>query len=46
MTLHLHGFSAEQAARSLGYLLKRVQNLTYRGLAELRKCLRTKGAVP
>jgi RNA polymerase sigma-70 factor (ECF subfamily) len=46
VTLHLHGFSAEQAARSLGFVLKRVQNLTYRGLADLRKCLRAKGAVP
>lgn len=46
VTLHLHGFSAEQAARSLGFVVKRVQNLTYRGLADLRKCLRAKGAVP
>ena len=46
VTLHLHGFSAGQAARSLGFVIKRVQNLTYRGLAELRKCLQAKGAVP
>lgn len=46
VTLHLHGFSAEQAARALGFVVKRVQNLTYRGLADLRSCLRAKGAVP
>jgi RNA polymerase sigma-70 factor, ECF subfamily len=41
--LHLQGFRAEEATRVLHWNLKRVQNLTYRGLADLRQCLSSKG---
>jgi RNA polymerase sigma-70 factor (ECF subfamily) len=46
VVLHLYGFQAEEAARSLGWNLKRVRNLTYRGLADLRRCLESKGLKP
>jgi RNA polymerase sigma-70 factor, ECF subfamily len=41
--LHLQGFRAEEATRVLHWDVKRVQNLTYRGLADLRQCLSSKG---
>ena len=41
--LHLQGFRAEEATRILHWNVKRVQNLTYRGLADLRLCLERKG---
>jgi RNA polymerase sigma-70 factor (ECF subfamily) len=44
--LHLQGFRAEEIAVVLHWAVKRVQNLTYRGLADLRKCLEQKGLVP
>lgn len=48
--LHLEGFRAEEASRVLHWVLhwdvKRVQNLTYRALADLRRCLEEKGLVP
>lgn len=43
VALHLYGFSAQEVARMLGWDLKRTNNLLYRGLADLRHCLRTKG---
>jgi RNA polymerase sigma-70 factor (ECF subfamily) len=43
VALHLYGFSAQEVARMLGWDLKRTNNLLYRGLADLRDCLRTKG---
>lgn len=43
--LHLEGFRAEEASRVLHWDVKRVQNLTYRGLADLRGCLERKGLV-
>ena len=46
LVLHLHGFSAAEAARMLGRQLKQVQNATYRGLADLRRCLSSKGHTP
>lgn len=46
VTLHLHGFAAHEAVRVLGWDLKRVRNLTYRGLADLRTCLESKGITP
>jgi RNA polymerase sigma-70 factor (ECF subfamily) len=46
VVLHLDGFRAEEAARTLGWGLKRVRNLTYRGLADLRACLERKGLRP
>ena len=44
--LHLEGFRAEEASRVLHWDVKRVQNLIYRGLADLRRCLEGKGLVP
>ena len=44
--LHLLGFHAEETARVLGFGTKQVQNLTYRGLADLRRCLEAKGIRP
>lgn len=46
VALHLFGFAAEEAVGVLGWDLKRVRNLTYRGLAELRGCLTGKGVTP
>lgn len=46
VTLHLYGFAAAEASRTLGWDLKQVRNLTYRGLADLRRCLASKGVNP
>ncbi|RPH64904.1 MAG: hypothetical protein EHM78_26110 [Myxococcaceae bacterium] len=46
VVLHLEGFRADEASRVLHWDVKRVQNLTYRGLADLRRCLEVKGLVP
>lgn len=43
VVLHLHGFTASEAARTLGREEKQVQNAIYRGLANLRECLEGKG---
>ena len=44
--LHLHGHSAAESAALLGQSLKQVRNLIYRGIADLRACLRKKGVEP
>jgi RNA polymerase sigma-70 factor, ECF subfamily len=44
--LHLQGHSVPDAARVLGWAVKRTENLVYRGLADLRECLRAKGHTP
>ncbi len=44
--LHLYGYGLEESARILGCVVKRVDNLRYRGLADLRRCLEKKGIVP
>ena len=44
--LYLFGFQAEESARVLGWNVKRAQNLCYRGLADLRRCLESKGVRP
>ena len=41
--LHLQGFRNEEVARALQFNEKRAQNLIYRGLEQLRRCLRSKG---
>jgi RNA polymerase sigma-70 factor (ECF subfamily) len=46
VTLHLQGHSVPEAARLLGWNAKRVENLVYRALADLRDCLRSKGHEP
>ena len=45
-TLHLLGHSVPDVARLTGWNEKRAENLVYRGLAELRKCLIAKGVRP
>jgi RNA polymerase sigma-70 factor (ECF subfamily) len=46
VTLHLQGHSVPDAARILDWTNKQAENLTYRGLADLRACLRSKGIEP
>lgn len=45
-TLHLLGCSVPETARRCGWNPKRAENLVYRGLADLRRCLRGKGLTP
>lgn len=46
VTLYLQGYGVPQAAQLLGWRRKKVENLVYRGLADLRQCLNTKGINP
>lgn len=46
ITLHLHGHTFGEAATILGWTTKKVENLVYRGLEDLRRCLATKGHRP
>ena len=46
VVLHLQGFRVEEASGILGWNVKKVENLTYRGLAELRKALEAEGHAP
>jgi RNA polymerase sigma-70 factor (ECF subfamily) len=46
VTLYLQGHSIAEAARILDWSAKRTENLVYRGLADLRACLETKGVRP
>jgi RNA polymerase sigma-70 factor (ECF subfamily) len=46
LTLRLLGHSVPEAARRLGWPAKRVENLVYRGLSDLRACLERKGLKP
>lgn len=46
VTLYLQGCGVPDAARLLGWTRKRTENLVYRGLADLRACLRDKGLEP
>lgn len=43
VTLHLVGHSVPEAARLLSWSTKRAENLVYRGLADLRRCLEAAG---
>ena len=43
VTLYLQGHSVPEAARILGWAVKRTENLVYRGLADLRQGLAGKG---
>lgn len=45
-TLHLQGHSVPEAARLLDWAAKQTENLVYRGLADLRKCLLARGIRP
>ena len=46
VTLYLQGCSVPESAGLLGWSAKRTENLVYRGLADLRRCLTTKGMRP
>jgi RNA polymerase sigma-70 factor (ECF subfamily) len=46
VTLYLQDHSVPEAARILGWTAKRTENLVYRGLADLRSCLQSKGHTP
>lgn len=46
VTLHLQGHNVPETARILGFDVKRVDNLVYRGLGNLRDCLRARGLGP
>ncbi len=46
VVLHLQGHTVAEAGRLLGWGDKRVENLVYRGLADLRRCLGAKGIAP
>lgn len=46
MTLYLQGYSVPSAAEVLGFSAKKTENLVYRGLQQLRECLRKKGFKP
>jgi RNA polymerase sigma-70 factor, ECF subfamily len=46
VTLHLQGHNVAEAAQILDWPLKRTENLIYRGLADLRACLKSKGMEP
>src|SRR5262245_29666845 len=46
VVLYLQGHSVPEAARILGWDVKRTENLVYRGLADLRQCLLKKGHRP
>jgi RNA polymerase sigma-70 factor (ECF subfamily) len=43
VTLYLLGHSVPEASRVLDWAVKRTENLVYRGLADLRECLISKG---
>jgi len=46
VTLYLQDVSVVEAARLLGWDLKHTRNLVYRGLGDLRQCLKAKGLHP
>lgn len=46
VTLHLQGHSVPEVATILRWRVKKAENLVYRGLADLRRCLATKGLAP
>lgn len=46
VTLHLQGHTVREVAGMLGWNTKRADNLVYRGLVDLRRCLSAKGIEP
>lgn len=46
VTLYLQGHSAPQTGRILGWSLRKTENLIFRGMADLRRCLVGKGLTP
>ena len=43
VTLYLRGHKAKSSAQILGYPVRKVQNLVFRGIRDLRECLAEKG---
>lgn len=43
VTLHLQGHAVSEVATLMRWRFKKAENLVYRGLADLRRCLATKG---
>jgi RNA polymerase sigma-70 factor (ECF subfamily) len=46
VTLHLLGHTVPEIADLLGHRVKQSDNLVYRGMADLRRCLSGKGITP
>lgn len=46
VTLNLQGYRVPEAARQLEWTVKKTENLVYRGIADLRRCLSRKGWKP
>lgn len=46
VSLYLQGHTVPEAARILDWSAKKTENLVYRGLADLRECLASKGYKP
>ncbi|MEZ4322011.1 MAG: RNA polymerase sigma factor [Myxococcota bacterium] len=46
VTLYLQGHSVPETGKMLGFSDKKAENLVYRGLADLRACLKKKGLEP
>jgi RNA polymerase sigma-70 factor (ECF subfamily) len=46
VTLHLQGHPVAETARIMGWTEKKAENLVYRALADLRRCLSAKGLRP
>ncbi len=46
VTMHLQGLVRREVARILGWSIKQAENRIYRGLADLRRCLSSKGHAP
>ena len=46
VTLYLQGHGVPETARLLGWTTKKAENLVFRGMADLRSCLKSKGVRP
>lgn len=46
VTLYLQGHTAPETGRILGWSLRKTENLIFRGMADLRRCLASKGLTP
>jgi len=46
VTVYLQGSTAPEVSRRLGWTLGKTEKLVYRGLSDLRQCLREKGVEP
>lgn len=46
VTLYLQGHSSPETGAVLGWSLKRAENMIFRGLADLRRCLAARGLKP